>query len=200
MTFDTRELRDLLIAWLVLGLAFTLFFAGGAENLQRTDRPVELFVISLVTAGFGFLLHELAHRAVATHFGQRARFQADYNMLFLAVMTALVGLLFAAPGAVRHRGHVTDHEHGLIALAGPATNVGLTGLFLLVSLVPGLEQLGQFGILVNAFLAAFNMLPIATLDGRTVANWSWARFAVAFSVCVGLVLWALDRVPLESLV
>jgi Zn-dependent protease len=200
MNFDTRELRDLLIAWLVLGLAFTLFFAGGAENLQRTADPVELFAISLVTAGFGFLLHELAHRAVATHFGQVARFQADYNMLFLAVMTALIGLLFAAPGAVRHRGHVTDRQHGLIALAGPATNAGLAGVFLLVSLVPGLERLGQFGILVNAFLAAFNMLPIGSLDGRTVARWSWARFAVAFGVCVGLVLWALDRVPLESLV
>jgi len=79
MRFDTRELRDLLIAWLVLGLAFALFFAGGAENLMGTDRLVELFVISLVTAGCGFLFHELAHKVVATHFGQRARFQADYN-------------------------------------------------------------------------------------------------------------------------
>jgi Zn-dependent protease len=199
MRFDARELRDLLIAWLVLGLAFTLFFAGGGDAIRRSGIPVELFVISLVTAGFGFLFHELAHKVVATHFGQVARFQADYNMLVLAVLSAMVGFLFAAPGAVRHQGRITDREHGLIALAGPASNVGLTGVFAALALVPGLDRLAGFGILVNAFLAAFNMLPIGSLDGRTVATWSWARFAVAFSACVGLLLWALRRVPLGSL-
>jgi Zn-dependent protease len=121
-------------------------------------------------------------------------------MLVLAVLSALVGFLFAAPGAVHHRGQISEREHGMIALAGPLANVGLTGVFAVVALAPGLGRLAGYGILVNAFLAAFNMLPIASLDGRTVLSWSWAVFAVAFAGCLGLVLWALLEIPLGALV
>ncbi len=54
--------------------------------------------------GVAFLLHEIAHKVVAIEHGQIAEFRADYQMLFLALMGALVGFLFAAPGAVYHRG------------------------------------------------------------------------------------------------
>jgi Zn-dependent protease len=199
MNFGDRELRDLLIAWLVLGVAFTIFFAGGGDAIRESGVPFELFLISLVTAGFGFLFHELAHKALATHFGQRAQFRADYNMLVLAVLSALIGFLFAAPGAVHHRGQISAREHGLIALAGPVANVGLTGVFALLAIAPGFGRLAGFGILVNGFLAAFNMLPIASLDGRTVARWSWTVFGVSFLACGGLLLWALAAVPLGSL-
>jgi len=178
--FSSREVRDLLVAWAALGLAFTIFFAGGGPNLlAMVGLPlVVLLGVSLLTAGVAFLLHELAHKVVAVNYGQIAEFRADYNMLFIAVMSALLGFIFAAPGAVHHRGYLNAKEHGHIAIAGPAINLVLAAVFLPVyfggiGLNLGLlVLLGQLGIIVNLFLAAFNLVPFGPLDGKTVIAWS----------------------------
>jgi len=188
LRFSTRELRDLSVAWVVLGVAFAVFFAGGgnrAIDSLRSDGVVVPLVVSLVTAGFGFLLHELAHKVIAVRFGQIAEFRADYGMLFLALVSALVGFLFAAPGAVHHRGRLTPREHGLIALAGPVTNGLLAVVFAPVYVVglaagsPVLSLVGGRGVAINLFLAAFNLIPFGALDGRTVLDWSKAAFVLA---------------------
>jgi Zn-dependent protease len=55
-----------------------------------------------------------------------------------------------------------------------------------------LELIGARGLVINAFLAAFNMLPIGSLDGRTVMAWSKPVFAgvlgVSALLTVGLLL------------
>jgi Zn-dependent protease len=187
--FSTRELRDLAVAWVVLGAAFAIFFAGGGNRAVEgllSDGVVVPLVVSLVTAGFGFLLHELAHKVIAVRFGQIAEFRADYGMLFLALVSALVGFLFAAPGAVHHRGRLTPREHGLIALAGPVTNGLLAVVFAPVYVVglaagsPLLSLIGGRGVAINLFLAAFNLIPFGALDGRTVLDWSKPVFVLAF--------------------
>jgi Zn-dependent protease len=183
-TIGRREARDLLAAWAALGVAFAAFFAGGWPGVRRGGLTAGLVVTSLLTASVGFLLHELAHKVVAIRFGQRAAFRADYNMLALAVLGALAGFLFAAPGAVVHRGRITARENGLIALAGPATNVALAVAFLPALVLP-LGDVGTYGVLINAGLAGFNMLPFGPLDGRTVLRWSKSVFAAAFAVCAG---------------
>jgi Zn-dependent protease len=143
-------------------------------------------VISLLTAGVAFLLHELAHKVVAVRFDQVAEFRADYGMLFVAIMGAIIGFIFAAPGAVYHRGRVSERELGLIAVAGPVTNLVLAAVFVPLYLVgtgSGLGLLalvGGRGIVINLFLAAFNMLPFGSLDGKTVFGWSKLVFAATF--------------------
>ncbi|QLG27042.1 metalloprotease [Halorarum halophilum] len=198
LSFSPTEGRDLLFAWLALGVAFALFFEGGGQSVVddlssgNVGPLVTAFVVSLVTAGVGFLLHELAHKVVAVRFGQQAAFRADYGMLFLAVVSAMAGFLFAAPGAVHHRGRITPREHGLIALAGPAVNVVLGALFLPVLIVstgmglPTLSRVGSYGVAVNFFLAAFNLIPFGPLDGATVRKWSTPIWLVCFLVSAAL--------------
>ncbi|PGF14789.1 metalloprotease [Natrinema sp. CBA1119] len=180
LTFSDTELRDLAVAWLTLSAAFALLF----EPIHRGGNVAlfgEMVVLSLVTVGTGFLLHELAHKVVAIEHGQVAEFRADYQMLFLAIMGALVGFLFAAPGAVYHRGQITERENGLIALAGPVTNLLLALLFLPLMILPGmLGVIGQMGIWINLFLAAFNMIPFGPLDGKSVLKWHKGVFALVF--------------------
>jgi len=188
--FSRDELSDLAVAWLVLGAAFAIFFLGGGSGVARVLAEGGIAAlagavgVSLVTAGVAFLCHELGHKVVAVRFGQVARFKADYSMLFLAVMSALVGFLFAAPGAVHHRGRLTPRENGLIALAGPAVNVALALAFApLVLLGDGIGLLGLVGargLAINLFLAAFNLIPYGPLDGRTVLSWSTAVWALSF--------------------
>ncbi|MFC6874724.1 zinc metalloprotease [Halobellus marinus] len=189
LSFSSREIRDLAAAWIALGVAFALFFAGGGQRAVLgilEGGIVGPVLVSLLSAGVGFLFHEIAHKVVAVRFGQVAEFRADYGMLFLAVVSALAGFIFAAPGAVHHRGRLTAREHGLIALAGPATNAVLAAIFLPVFLIGttvGAEFLalvGSRGLIINLFLAAFNMLPFGPLDGKTVLGWSKSVFVAFF--------------------
>ena len=197
LQFSQREIRDLVVAWLALGVAFTLLLEreivaaldlGGQLTALRPGAVAGTLLVSLLTVGVGFLLHELAHKVVAVRFGQAAAFRADYRMLGFAVVGALVGFLFAAPGAVVHRGRITAKQNGLIALAGPVTNLLLAVVFLVpyfVVLTAGtggiLADLATRGLQINLLLAGFNMLPFGPLDGRKIRAWStlvWAVVAV----------------------
>jgi len=197
VSFTGREIRDLVLAWLALGLAFTLFLArptAFAVAASPTAGTILTFagamVLSLLTVGVGFLLHELAHKVVAVHFDQVAAFRADYGMLGLAIAAGLAGFLFAAPGAVYHRGYITPRENGLIAVAGPVTNLGLAVVFFVLAFLPGYAgAIGQLGVTVNVLLAGFNMLPFGPLDGRKVLQWNVVVFALVFVVSVGLAVW-----------
>jgi len=191
--FDRTELRDLALAWLALGLAFTLFLTP-MELIQAAplyaDHLLEVFVMSMLTVGTGFLLHELAHKIVAIKFGQIAAFRADYGLLGIAIASGLAGFLFAAPGAVYHRGRITQRQNGLVAIAGPITNLVLAALFFVpfLFLTGFLGEIARMGVLINIFLAAFNMIPFGPLDGRTVLDWSKPVFAATFGVSVLLLV------------
>ena len=182
LTFYRGEVRDLLVAWLALGVAFALFFGGGTQVLEHPPVFIELLVISIITAGIGFLLHELAHKIVAVRFGQVAAFRANYPMLAMAIAAGAVGFIFAAPGAVYHRGRITARENGLISVAGPITNIVLGIVFapLVFVEVALIAEIGVYGVLINFFLAAFNMIPFGPLDGRKVLGWSKIVFALTF--------------------
>ena len=197
LAFSGREVRDLLVALVVISFAFAVFFAGGGQRtlaLLASGGFTGVFVVNFVTAGAAFLLHELAHKVVAVRYGQVAEFRADYSMLFLAVMSALIGFIFAAPGAVHHRGRLTERQHGLIALAGPATNVLLAVAFvpvLMFGAASGSQfvfRIGSQGILINVLLAGFNLIPFGSLDGATVFRWSKLGYAVAVLVTLGVAL------------
>lgn len=205
--FSRREIRDLGIAWLALGVAFTFFFRQDLARrlLMGTQGfPVEtaivVLLLSMGTVGVGFLLHELAHKVVATRFGQIAEFRADYMMLAVAIGAGFAGFLFAAPGAVYHGGReISSRQSGLIAVAGPVTNIVLAAVFLPLLLFPVggiVYQAGQLGVSVNLILAAFNMIPFGPLDGRKVIRWSYIAFGVVFLVSVGLAIWAVFNVGL----
>jgi Zn-dependent protease len=186
--FDRRELRDLLAAWLALGLAFTFFLAprGFLQfSLLELTELTDLLVASMLTVGSGFLLHELAHKVVAVRFGQVAAFRADYGLLAVAVASGLAGFLFAAPGAVYHRGRITDRENGLVAVAGPVTNLVLAALFLPLLLLGGaVADVAHLGVLINVVLAVFNMIPYGPLDGRTVLDWHPVPFGVVLGTAL----------------
>lgn len=195
--FSPTEVRDLLIAWLALGVAFAIFFAGGGPNIATLIFAPQLLIVSLLTAGVAFLLHEVAHKVVAVHYGQLAEFRADYSMLVLAIMSAMIGFIFAAPGAVHHRGYLNMEEHGHIAIAGPVMNLLLAAVFLPIYIVGtglGVEvigTLGRFGIIINLFLAAFNLIPYGPLDGKTVKRWSTPVWLGSFLLSALLTVGAL---------
>lgn len=186
-----RERRDLLIAWLAISVAFTLIYIRGGVS------PIGLlffFVMSLVTVGVAFVLHELAHKFAAMRYGYWAEFKKDNQMLLVAVvMAALVGIVFAAPGATYVYGNATRNENGRISAAGPVTNLLLCIPFAALMLFGGglLGTVGLVGLRVNAMIATFNMLPISVLDGRKILAWNPVIFAVLIIASLGILFWSL---------
>jgi Zn-dependent protease len=175
MRFSQREIKDLFYAWLLISFAFAILFSGGLKSVFSVGFVIALG-ISALTAGIGFLLHELMHKYVAQGYGLFAEFKAFYKMLWLAVAFSLFGFIIAAPGAVYIRGRITSERNGKISLAGPLTNIVLAILFLvplLVSDYTGLLGLFfEFGFRINSLLALFNMIPVMPFDGAKVIAWN----------------------------
>ena len=205
-----REEADLFIAWIAISISFALIFIspGGLLNFNPTRvtaaTGLVYFGISLVVVFFGIILHELAHKFTALKYGFWSEFRKSDMMLVIGVaMAALVGVVFAAPGAtlvynVRSDGKPLDREeNGKISAAGPVTNLVLCIPFAALWLYGGISSgfganifslVGIIGLQVNAMIAAFNMLPFGVLDGRKVLAWNPAVFialiVAAFAVLV----------------
>lgn len=176
MRFSEIEIEHLLKAWIAVSLAFAILLSGG-QILSKEF--VSMLIISAITVGAGFLLHEIGHKYVAQKYNCFAEFRAFNAMLILAVLMSFLGFIFLAPGAVMIQGHVTKERNGKISVAGPLVNIGLAIIFLALSsltlflVIPNLlVDLFKYGVLINAWLAIFNMLPILNLDGKKVLNWN----------------------------
>lgn len=202
-----KERFDLIVAWLAISIAFSLAFTGGVGVMGGSPfREITLsdylfyLILSMVTVGVGFVLHELAHKFTAMKYGYWAEFRKDNIMLLVAVvMAALVGVVFAAPGATMIYGTgITREQNGKISAAGPLTNLILCVPFALVLLASGgvgpenyrnlSSAIGMIGLQVNAMIAAFNLLPISVLDGRKILAWNPAIFAVMIVAAFGVLI------------
>ena len=204
-----REEADLFVAWMAIAISFTIIKIapyGITGPVSRLDPVVMLlyFGISLITVGIGFILHEMAHKFTAIRYGYWAEFRKDNIMLMIAVvMAALVGFVFAAPGATVIYSNTGDgrimtrEQNGIISASGPVVNLLLCIPFLIMVFLGGisfdsptylLRVIGIFGIQINAMIAAFNLLPISILDGRKVFAWNIPVFLVLIVASFGTLL------------
>jgi len=185
--FSKIEVKHLIIAWIILGFCFSLSWLFSYPKIF----PL-MFIISLIAVGSGFIFHELAHKFVALKLDCWAEFRMWGWGLIMALAFALMsggGIIFAAPGAVYitpkyiWRLEIGRRGNGLIALAGPLTNILLAFIFLLAyqEFTGILGILGLIGFRINLWLAAFNLIPFMGLDGSKVFLWNplfWALITV----------------------
>lgn len=181
------EILHLLIAWIVISFAFAVLL-----NERKFDSSFgKVFLAATFSVGIGFLLHELAHKVVAQRYGFFAEFRADFMMLVIAVAFSFFGFILAAPGAVFIHGNITKEKNGKISLAGPLTNIILSIIFLglFLALRPEnffLNLTLKYGMLINAWLAAFNMIPIWNFDGHKILDWNKGVYAITLIVAIAL--------------
>ena len=183
MKFSSKtEVEHLFKAWLAISIAFSIaLFGFGPEFLKG-------ILISAVTVGVGFLLHELAHKLVAQRHGCFAEFRANMNMLIFAILLSFTGIILAAPGAVMIKGAVDKRKNGLISAAGPATNLVLAVVFFFLLMLGLFESISKYGFMINAWLGFFNLIPFGIFDGYKVMKWNKAVYALMVLVAVFLLV------------
>ncbi|HLC32969.1 MAG TPA: metalloprotease, partial [Candidatus Nanoarchaeia archaeon] len=109
MHFSSFELKEIAKALLAVSLMFAIATVGISARL------LVVFPIVLLTAGLGFVLHELAHKFLAQKYGAWAEFRSNNQMLLVGVLLSFTGFVLAAPGGVYIQGATKD-QHGKIAL------------------------------------------------------------------------------------
>ena len=192
--FTGKEIRDLIISFLVIALGFTILCSNGDYS-----HITLIFPIVMIGVGAGFIFHELGHKFVAMHYGYYAEYELWPTGLIIALASSFFGFIFAAPGAVVIYSQGMEKEtNGIISIAGPLVNIALGLIFLFI-----LQSLGDYmytdtgdivylicmlGTRINFFLAAFNLLPIPPLDGSKVMSWSVPIWLITFAVSAILVL------------
>ena len=192
--FTGKEIRDLIISFIVIALGFTILYSNGDYS-----HVTLIFPIVMIGVGAGFIFHELGHKFVAMHYGYYAEYELWPTGLLIALASSFFGFIFAAPGAVVIYSQGMDEKtNGLISIAGPLVNIALGLIFFLI-----LGSLGNYvytetgaivylicmlGTRINFFLAAFNLLPIPPLDGSKVMSWSVPIWLISFAVAAILVL------------
>ena len=182
MSLGNQELTDLLISWISLSAAFAFAFSDGGLSITSFGNAL---AIAALAVGTGFLMHELAHKYVAIHFGAKAEYRAWNLGLMIALGVAIfAGFIFAAPGAVYIFGKkVSVKENGIISLAGPAMNVVVGVIAFIIAGAYSTSQIGNVAAVVgsiNFYLALFNLLPVFVLDGAKVFAWNKAVWAALF--------------------
>lgn len=208
-----EELREIVIADLVLIFAFTLTISGGIVLAFRSPDALGVFVLYLPIVAVGvtlsFVLHELMHKFVAQRYGAVAGFRSSPIGLAITLITGAFGFLLGIPGATMiYAQSFTKKENGIVSLAGPLTNfavflgtlafgVAVAPSFLSFALNPTAIMPGpdaylflalEFIMFISLLLAFFNMLPIFPLDGSKVFAWSKPVYAIVMGALLALLL------------
>ena len=194
--FSSIEIRDILIALLIISVAFTVILvrAGNVIYADRMMNILILFGLSALLVSTGFLLHEFAHKFVAQRYGAWAEFRMYPAGLMMALMFSFFGFLFAAPGAVYINGRIDDRMNGKISVAGPLVNIIIGGIAMTVAYTVTDDLIGWIAYwfaFFNMFLAFFNLLPIPPMDGSKILKWNPAIYVtmIAIAFVAMLSLW-----------
>lgn len=197
---SSTEIREILIADIVLIIAFSLTIVGGISAFQSSQataiQQFEMFIpIAAIAVSLSFILHELMHKFVAQRYGAMAEFRTSYSGLMITLLTGAFGFLLGIPGATYiYTNSFTEKQNGIVSVAGPLTNFVVFGVFLaiLTFAAPAngtfLYNLCTFTIEISILLAFFNMLPIFPLDGSKVWKWNKPLYIVLMVLIFALLV------------
>jgi len=208
-----REILALSIAWIVLGVSFSMRYLYQPSWWSQPIALFEVFLLTLLIIGTSFLGHELAHKFTAQRYGAWAEFKLWTVGAIMSLVFSVVSqgtFIFAAPGAVyiasrsSYIGDVMDRKtNGIISLVGPVINVAAAAVSAVIYLallaagvgakISGFDPITQ-AILINLWLGAFNMIPFFILDGQKVLTWNRAVWAL-----VTIPLWTATAVAIVLL-
>ena len=160
-----------------MGVGFTYFLTVRADLLS----------LALLSIAFtlSFLLHELAHKFSAQYFNLWAEFRLTLQGALITLLSMFLPFKIISPGAVMVAGSGTKDTVGKMAISGPATNIVISTVCILIAAVS--TNLFLIVAFINALLAVFNLIPFGILDGLKVYRWNKTVWALAFIASIALI-------------
>jgi Zn-dependent protease len=186
--FGSKEIKHLAIAaLLVIGVGLSLL--GFSSSIYGDYLALALFVAMFTTS---FLGHEIAHKIIA----QRHGLWAEFRLILIGAVLTLLSVIsplfkIIAPGAVMVSGSADKRTIGKTSIAGPSINLILGATFLAAALL-----FTQFNAMLapiayfNAWIALFNLIPFAMLDGLKIFTWDKRIWVLAFTMSVALAVFS----------
>jgi len=162
--------------------------------MNNFDQVIQTIAVYAIPVLFAISLHEAAHGYVARYFGDNTAEKLGrltpnpikhidpFGTILLPLMLQFLHLPpfgYAKPVPVDfNRLRNPKKQMGFVAAAGPAANfvMGLGWMLLLVLLIKlGVSErfpieMCKAGVLTNAVMCAFNLLPIPPLDGGRIVT------------------------------
>ncbi|MGB9915384.1 MAG: AN1-type zinc finger domain-containing protein [Candidatus Bathyarchaeales archaeon] len=183
--FSQKELQHIgLGVLLVMGISLSF----GFDYLGVADWAFVFSAIAAIITG-SFLAHEIAHKVAAQRRGLWAEFRLTLWGAILTFISILLPFKIISPGAVMISGHTRIEAIGKISIAGPATNIALSTIFLGLTLAPTpYYWLFAVGAFFNGYIAVFNLIPVGLLDGYKIFIWNKKAWAAVFAVSVALAM------------
>jgi len=187
--FSHKEITHLAVAALLVmgvGLSFVGFSTIFSYGYVTDYATLALFIIIFVAS---FFLHEIAHKVAA----QRRGLWAEFRLTLMGAILTMLSILplffkIISPGAVMVAGFADKESMGKISIAGPATNIALSIIFLAIALPIQSNSIFLLGAAFNAWIALFNLIPFGILDGFKVFLWKRKIWALAFATSLALTI------------
>jgi len=188
--FSTTELKHLTLGTLLVlgvGLSFILY------------KELTIVVSLAIAFTLSFILHELAHKFSAQHFGLWAEFRLTMQGALITLLSMLLPLFkIISPGAVMIAGPATKETVGKTALSGPLTNIIISAICTIIMMTLRMSffwTIAVFVAWINAFIAVLNLIPFGMMDGLKVFLWNKIVWIIIFAPSVALMIITYPYLP-----
>ena len=185
-SFSRKEMAHLIIGTLIIiGVGLSVFpqILLSPQIMRYTFLGLALVFTST------FLLHEIAHKLAAQHYGLWAEFRLTLFGSLISLLSMFIPFKVVSPGVVHISGVANREVIGKTALAGPSVNLALSVIFILLhNYSKTLFTLA--GAFLNPFVALFNLIPFGIFDGEKVFYWNKEVWGLFFAASLALMFLA----------
>ena len=193
--FSQKEVKHITIAaLLVVGIGFSIGLWGQFFGGFAFEWTWDLMAAFAAVMAVSFLTHEIAHKVIAQRKGLWAEFRLTMFGAILTFVSVFLPIRMIAPGAMMIGGSPNGDDILKISLAGPLTNIIFSSVFLgcafALPLPINYALMLIFAGYINAFMAAFNLVPFGILDGYKIFSVNKMVWVLAFVPSVILTIFS----------
>jgi Zn-dependent protease len=151
------------------------------------------------------MIHEMAHKYVSQRYGMTSEFRMTSQGYYLSAIAILFGIPIFGTGTMMTGGVRSMDDFAKSSLAGPLSNLIVAGTLVAIaeiivatggSLIGPLGFVISYGIILNALLGLFNMIPFRGFDGGTVFRWDKRIWVVVTASLLLLLLIGYFGIPI----
>lgn len=214
--FSSQEIKDLAISSvlvILVGISLLSVYALGMGIVSGLFAFIGLITseywwlpVSIITIFWGtYMIHEMAHKFTAQHYGMWSEFRMTTQGYYLSVIAILFSIPIFGTGVVYTGGAKNMEESGKVNLAGPFSNFIVAAILAIIAIYIPIMGVSvpfqaifvlQYGIIINAWIGLFNMIPFQPFDGGTIREWNMRIWIIQTVALVTLAIFGYLILPI----